>query len=98
MGLNIHMPSVSISASTSSASAALPAGSGKYLRITNNSANNIAYVNAGGSSVAATNTNLPVNAYETIIVERDPTTDTYVAAIMSASTATITFVVTGTDY
>lgn len=100
MGMNIKVPSVPISASTTTASGALlPTNSVlRYVRVTNNSATSGCYVNAGGSGVTATSANICLAPFESAVFERDPSTDTHVAALLISGTAIITAaLVSGAD-
>lgn len=91
MAMNIKVPAVPISASTSTASGALlPAGSAlRYVRVVNNSATSGCYINGGGSGVTATSANIALAPFESRVFERDPTTDTHVAALLISGTAII---------
>lgn len=91
MAMSIKAPSVAISASTTTANAQLiPAGSAmRYVRVTNNSATSGCYVNAGGSGVTATNANIALAPFESVVFERDPITDTHIAALLISGTAII---------
>jgi hypothetical protein len=95
--MNIKTPSVPISASTTTANGALlPLGSSmRYVRVTNNSAASGVYVNAGGSGVTATSANIALAPYETAVFEREPTTDTHVAALLISGTAIISAALVG---
>lgn len=97
--MHIRTPGVAISASTTTASAQLlPDGNaGKFIRVVNGSATAVAYVTAGGSGVTATNANIALAPFETAIFERDPTTDTYVAALLSAGTGIVSASIVGAD-
>lgn len=83
MPQSIHAVSVEIGASTTTASAALPASTARYIRVVNGT-NGIAYCNAGGSSVTATAANIGVAPNGTDYFERlDPSADSYGAVILS---------------
>jgi len=100
MAMNIKVPSVAISASTTTARAELlPTGSMlRYVRITNNSATSGCFVNGGGSGVNATNANISLAPFESAVFERDPVTDTHVAALLISGTATVSCaLVSGAD-
>lgn len=96
MAIGINTPSVTVSASTTSAQGTLAAGSGKYVRVTNGSATSPVYVNAG-TSPTATNANVSLAPFESRTFERDPNVDVKVAALLFSGTAPITFTVTGED-
>jgi len=98
MVMRITTPSVAVSASTSSASAALPNSSGAYIRATNASTTSGAYVNAGGSGVTATNANVMLAPFQSIILQRDPNTETHVAALLISGNAIVSFTPCGKDY
>lgn len=85
MPQNIHNPAVKISGSSVSASGALPASTGKYIRVVNGT-NGIAYCNAGASStITATNANSGVAPNSTDFFERfDPSADAWGAVILSS--------------
>lgn len=92
---NIHSIGTPISASTSSARAAIPAASsGNYIRVVNGTTS-IAYVNAGDVTVTATSANFPVEPYGAVNLQRNPNEDTYVAVLLSASTGIVSFTVGG---
>lgn len=95
--MHIKTPSVPISASTTTASAQLlPAGSAlRFVRATNNSATSGCYVNGGGSGVTATSANICLAPFESAVFERDPNTDTHVAALLQSGTAVITVTLVG---
>ena len=97
MAVHIRTPGATIAASTTTANVQLPAGTGKYIRAVNSSATALCYVNAGGSGVTATATNIQLAPYESRTFERDPNTDLYVAALLSTGTATIGFSIVGED-
>lgn len=81
---SIHAPAVEISASTTTASAALPAGNSRYIMVVNGT-NGIAYCNAGASGVTATTANPGVPPNGMRLFERNPNTDLFGAVILSAS-------------
>lgn len=84
MPISIHAAGVEIAGSTTSANAALPASSYKYIRVVNGT-NGIAYCNAGSSTIAATAANSGVAPNSTDYFERlDPSADAYGAVILSA--------------
>jgi hypothetical protein len=89
MPINIHTPSVAISASTSSASGAIPNSSSTQIRVVNGTTA-VAYINAGGSGVAATNANIAVAPYGVEILERQLGSDTHVAALLSTGSGIVT--------
>lgn len=91
MPINIKTPSVAISASTSTATSALPASSAKYIYVSNGSATSGAYVNAGATGVTATSANIMVPPFGWAIFERDPVTDVAVAALLISGTAIVSF-------
>jgi hypothetical protein len=98
MAINIKVPSLAIASSTTTANGQLlPVGnqSLRYVLVTNNSATSGCYVNAGGSGVTATSANICLAPFETRLMERDPTTDAYVAALLQSGTATITACLVG---
>ena len=82
---------VSISATTSSASIALPAGiAGRQVRIFNN-AGAVAFVAFGGSAITAdTTTSVPI-AVGAVEVLSIPPEVTYVAAILASGTGSVYF-------
>jgi len=84
---------VNISATTSSASVALPSGiPSRSLRIFNN-AGAVAFIAFGGSSItAATSTSVPI-AVGAVEVLSIPPEATYVAAILASGTGTVYFTV-----
>lgn len=84
MPINIHAAGVELAGSTTSANAALPASTYKYIRVVNGT-NGIAYCNAGSSTVVAAATNSGVAPNSTDYFERaDPAADYYGAVILSA--------------
>lgn len=89
MSLSVHSVSIAISASTTTASGALPLSSAKYLRFVNGSTA-LAYCNAGGSGVTATAANIACRPSGEVILERDVNADIYAAVLLSASTGTVT--------
>jgi hypothetical protein len=91
MAMNIKVPATPISASTTTARGALlPAGSAcRFVRVVNNSATSGVYVNAGDVTVTATNANIALAPFESRVFERDPVTDTHVAALLISGTAII---------
>jgi len=91
MAVNIKAPSVPISASTTTANGELlPIGSAnKYVLVTNNSATSGVYVNAGGAGVTATSANIAIPPMGSMQFERNPLTDTHVAALLISGTAII---------
>lgn len=91
MSVHISTPSYIISATaTSSQRVQITAGlNTKFVRVVNGSASNIAFVNAGSSTVVATSSNAALGPLEARNFERDPNTQQYIAALMSASTAFI---------
>jgi hypothetical protein len=97
MAMNIKVPSLPISASTSTANGTLlPTGSAlRYVRVTNNSATSGCYVNAGAAGVTATSANICLAPFETAVFEREPTTDVAVAALLQSGTAVVTFCLVG---
>lgn len=97
MAMNIKTPSVAISASTSSARAALvPTDSvQRFVRVTNNSVTSGAYINAGDSSVAATSANICLAPFQSAVFERDPATDTNVAALLISGTGIVSVTLCG---
>lgn len=97
MAMGIKVPSVPISASTTTARGALlPTGSMlRYVRVTNNSTTSGCYVNAGDVSVTATNANICLAPFESAIFERDPNTDSNVAVLLQSGTAVITACLVG---
>lgn len=98
MALNIHVPSVTVSASTTTANATLPiGGTGKFIRVVNGSATSPVYVNAGAAGVTATTTNAPIPAFGEKTFERDVYADVAVAAILDSGTAKIIFQIVGNE-
>lgn len=100
MAMNIKTPAVPISASTTTARGALlPAGSSlRYVRVTNNSTTSGCYVNAGDGTVTATSANICLAPFESAVFEREPTTDSNVAALLISGTAIISCaLVSGAD-
>ena len=97
MAMNIKTPAVPISASTTTASGALlPAGnSARYVRVTNNSVTSGCYINAGNSGVTATSANICLAPNESVIFERDPATDSHVAALLQSGTAIVSAALVG---
>lgn len=95
---SIHKASVEITASTTTANAALPVGdASKYIRVVN-STNGIAYVNAGlDNTVAATAANVAVRPGGEAIFERSSSGDNYVAVMLSngATTGRVSFTLVG---
>ena len=91
MSIKITNPSYLISASaTSSQRVQITNGQQcRFIRVVNGHATGHCFVNAGGSTVAATSSNMSVGPLQTRSFERDPNTDTYVAALVSTTTATI---------
>lgn len=91
MAMSIKAPAATISASTTTARVALtPAGSSaRYIRVVNNSATSGVYVNGGDSSVTATAANICLAPFESAVFERDPNTDSNVAALLISGTAII---------
>lgn len=90
MSVHIRTPGYTIAASATSSQRIGPiAINTKFVRVTNGSATALCFVNAGGSTVAATSNNISLAPLEGRNFERDPNTDTYVAALVSASTAFI---------
>ncbi len=85
--------SVAISASTTTASATLPAGSSKFIRVVNPTTA-LCYVTTGAGSATATAANIAVGAYSTVILEK-PDADDTVAVLLSASTGTIAVSLSG---
>lgn len=88
MPINVHAPAVVISASTTTASSALPNSTARYIRVVNPTTA-LCYVNAGGSGVTATNANPAVGAYSTETFEIASGSDTYVAVLLSTGTGSI---------
>lgn len=90
MSLSIHVTSVPISASTTTANAALPTSTAKYLRFVNGSTA-LAYINAGvDNTVAATSANIACRPSGEVILERNPNTDLFAAVLLSTGTGTVT--------
>lgn len=84
MAINIHSPGVEISASTTTANAALPNSNAGYLYVVNNSADGIAYVNAGAdNTVTATSANPGVPPRQSQYFIRDVNNDKFVAVKLS---------------
>jgi hypothetical protein len=86
--LSTKSASVSIVASTSSASAAIPSSGAEYIRVINPTLSDICHVATGGSSVAATTANIAVGPLSSEIFKIGPN-DTHVAVIMVAGAAII---------
>lgn len=87
--LNVHSPSVAISASTTTANGALPNSTAAFIRVINGSTA-VAYINAGAdNTVAATNANIAVRPSGEAIFQRNPNTDLYVAALLSTGTGIV---------
>lgn len=84
---SVHIPSIVISASTTTASALVPGSATNFVRVANPTTA-LCYVNAGDSSVTATAANIALGAYESRVFAIKPG-DTYVAVLLSASTGSI---------
>ncbi len=87
MSFDARRAAVAISASTTTASSALPASSDNFIRVVNPTTA-LCYVNSGGSGVAATNANQAVGAYSTEVFQIGET-DTHVAVLLSTGTGTV---------
>jgi len=87
MAIRSTTPSVAISASTSSASAAIPSNFTGYIRVVNPTTA-LCYVNTGDSGVTATASNIAVGAYSELTLQTT-VGDTHVAVLLSASTGMI---------
>lgn len=90
MSINIHTVATPISASTSTATAALSQSSAKYIRVVNGTTS-LAYVNAGATGVTATSANMAIGPSATEIFERDPNADVAVAVLLVAGTGIVSF-------
>ena len=97
MPTDIKTPSVAISASTTSANAVIPQSSAGLIRAVNGTSA-VAYVTAGGASVAATNANIALAPNASAVFRRDPVVDTHVAALLSTGTGVVSFAPVGADY
>lgn len=88
MSIHISTPAYTIAASATSSQRVQITGNtnSKFIRVVNGSASNPCFVNAGGSTVAATSSNVALAPLEARNFERDPNTQQYVAALMAAST------------
>lgn len=87
MAISAKSVSTVISASTSSASAAIPSSGANYIRVVNPTTA-LCYVATGGSSVTATNANIAVGVYSTAIFALG-VGDTHVAVLLSTGTGSI---------
>lgn len=85
--LSTKSVSTVISASTTTASAAIPSSGADFIRVVNPTTA-LCYVATGGSSVTATAANIAVGAYSTEIFKIG-LGDTHVAVLLSASTGSI---------
>jgi len=96
--LHIKMPSLPISASTTTANGAiLPLGNiAKFIRIVNHSATSGVYVNSGGGAVTATNANVAIPPFGEKTLEIGDG-DTHVAALLISGTAIISVSICGAD-
>ena len=90
MSINIHTTGTPISASTTTATAALAQSSAKYIRVVNGTTS-LAYVNAGATGVTATSANIAVAPNGTEIFERDPNVDVAVAVLLVTGTGIVSF-------
>lgn len=89
MTVHINTPSYIISATATSSQRVQITGNtnSKFIRVVNGSASNIAFIKGGDSTVVATSGSCAIAPLEARNLERDPNTQQYVAALMSASTA-----------
>lgn len=90
MSINIHTINTPISASTSTATAALAQSSAKYIRVVNGTTS-LAYVNAGATGVTATSANIAIAPSATEIFERNPDADVAVAVLLVSGTGIVSF-------
>jgi len=79
--------STAISASTTSASAAIPSTGAQFIRVVNPTTA-LCYVATGAGSATATAANIAVGAYSTEVLQI-ATGDTHVAVLLSTGTGTI---------
>lgn len=87
MAFSTKTVSVAISASTSSASSAIPSTGANFIRVVNPTTA-LCYVATGAGSATATAANIAVGAYSTVVLEF-PQSDTHVAVLLSTGTGTI---------
>lgn len=87
MAFSSKTVSVAISASTSSASSAIPSTGASFIRVVNPTTA-LCYVATGAGSATATAANIAVGAYSTVVLEI-PQSDTHVAVLLSTGTGTI---------
>ena len=85
---NVHTQSAVISASTTTARAALPGFPTNFARVVN-STTALCYVNAGDSGVTATAANIALGPYESRVFEINKDVDTYIAVLLSTGTGNI---------
>lgn len=76
-----------ISASTTTASAAIPSTGAEFIRVVNPTTA-LCYVNTGAAAVTATNANIAVGAYSTEIFKIGQN-NTHVAVLLSTGTGSI---------
>lgn len=84
MPISVYAPSITLSVTTSSQSAALPAGNSNGIRVVN-SGTGLAYVVTGTGTVTATATNAPIGPNSTDVFEckEDDTAIGYIGAASS---------------
>lgn len=87
MAISVKSVSTAISASTTSASAAIPSIGADYIRVVNPTTA-LCYVATSSGAATATAANIAVGAYSTSIFRIDPS-DINVAVLLSAGTGTI---------
>jgi hypothetical protein len=85
--MNLNTATVNVSASTTSASGAIPALGATTVRVYNPTSA-VAYCRTGSSTVAALTTDMPIGAGTSEAFSVNPT-DTHFATILSTGTGTI---------